>query len=76
MNSQSFYHRGTEILKIENEFILDNENFQQDFIYVSRGFVNALCRDLVPVLEITNEWHHFFVKDDEYGWKANKIYFK
>ncbi|MFA6336058.1 MAG: hypothetical protein WCX48_11025 [Bacteroidales bacterium] len=68
-----FYRRGTEILKIENEFLL---NLDEDFIYVSRGFVHALEIGLKPVLFQTQEWHHLFVKDDEYGFKAEKIYFE
>jgi hypothetical protein len=30
----------------------------------------------LPTDEIANEWHHYFVKDDDYGFKAKKINFK
>ncbi len=60
-------------MKIENEFLLNLDN---DFIYVSRGFVHALEAGLTPCFKQTSEWHHLFVKDDEYGFKAEKIYFE
>jgi len=76
MTSQSFFHRGTEIVKIENEFLLNNEDFQEDYIYASRGFVHAVELGLIPTDETTTEWHHYFTKDVELTWKANKIFFK
>jgi hypothetical protein len=72
-------HRGTEIVKIENElsfeFILSNDDFSEDYIFVSRGFLNALKSGLTPTNDITSEWHHYFVKDSDYGYRAEKIYF-
>lgn len=75
MKTQSIYHRGTEILKIENLILIDHEDFQDDFIYVSRGFFHALELGLTPITGKSNEWHHYFVKDEEYGFDARKIYF-
>jgi preprotein translocase subunit YajC len=70
------FHRGTEIHKIENQFSLKNEDFQDDNIYVSRGFISALKRGSIPTDDTTSEFHHYFVKDAERGFKAKKIYFK
>lgn len=73
MTTYKIYHRGTEINKIENEF--DFGLFDDDFVYCSNGFVAALNRGMQPTNEITDEWHHYFVKDADYGFKAQKIYF-
>lgn len=71
----TFFHRGTEIVKIENDFFGLNQDFNEDFIYVSRGFKAAIERGLEPTTEMTDEWHHYFVKDEDYGYKAKKIFF-
>lgn len=65
-------HRGSQVFKLENEFTI----FESDFIYVSLGFIAAIKRGLEPTNEKANEWHHIFVKDAEYGLKAEKINFK
>lgn len=67
------FHRGTEINKIENEF--PKLFGYDDFIYVSNGFLNATQRGLTPTSDVNHEFHHYFVKDPEYGFKAQKIYF-
>lgn len=73
MKTYKIYHRGTEINKIENEFQFGL--FEDDFVYCSNGFVAAINRGLEPTSEITEEWHHSFVIDSEYGFKAQKTYF-
>lgn len=84
-NRQSIYHRGTEINKVffyDVEELLEsigldsNEVYnlladENEFIYVSNGFCAALKNE-----EIQNgEWHHYFTKDENGQFEANKLYF-
>ena len=79
METTSIYSRGTEILKTENEFWTPNNNlgeeFEEDFIYVSRGFAHAVDNGLVPVEFHTEEWHHIFAKQEDGSFTARKIFF-
>lgn len=68
-------HRGTEIVKIENELPLNNGIFEDDYIYCSCGFLKALNSGLLPTQEFTTEWHHFFIKEGN-DFICNKINFK
>ncbi len=79
-------HRGTTINVIENEFWAPNHNlgaaFNEDFLYVSNGFMTALENGLMPVKEITvldtnkyGEWHHIFIKQDDGSFEASYVRF-
>lgn len=49
---------------------------EEDTILVSNGFVCAINEGKVPTNEMTSEFHHVFVKDAEYGYKAINVNFK
>ncbi len=84
MKAIKFNHRGTTINKIqfsEIESILEDKGFNVDncfnamadeneFIYVSNGFVSGLNND-----NNDEEWHHFFKKDNDGGFEAFKMSF-
>lgn len=80
-------YRGTTINKIENEFWTPNqtivEEFNDDYIYVSNGFLSALNDRLTPVEAISvldtnkiGEWHHLFTKNNDGTFNVKYIRFK
>lgn len=71
------YHRGTTIVKIENEVYQNGllDIFSDDFIYCSLGFLNALNRGLVPTTKYTEEFHHYFEKQNDGTFECKKINF-
>lgn len=85
MKIQKLNIRGTEMNKIrfaEIESYLEergldvNSAFAQmadenEFVYVSNGFINGLVRDEKQ----DGEWHHFFKKDTEGHFIAGKLQF-
>lgn len=85
MKIQKFNHRGTEINKIsfsEIEFDLEqkginaNEAFSvmaddDENVFVSNGFV----RGLKSVENEIGEWHHYFIKESEGHYIAEKLKF-
>ena len=85
MEVTKIYHRGTEINKIqfsEIEYLLEEKNidvmdaFEQmadskEFVYISNGFLTGLNADEADF----NEWHHFFKKDADGNFEADKFYF-
>lgn len=84
MKTYTFEHRGTQINKIafsEIEYILEEKGLNADtafnlmadeneFIYVSNGFVSGLKKDNNE----NGEWHHFFIKDGN-SFNAGKFNF-
>ena len=84
MKAIQFNHRGTTINKIqfsEIESILEDKGFNVDscfnamadeneFIYVSNGFVSGLNND-----NNDEEWHHFFKKDNDGSFEAFRMSF-
>jgi hypothetical protein len=85
MNAQTINHRGTAINKLqfsevedllENKGINVNEAFnlladEKEFIYVSNGFITGLKADEKG----ENEWHHYFIKDVDGTFTAEKFKF-
>lgn len=80
-------YKGTTINVIENEFWTPNhelgESFNEDFLYVSNGFMTALNNGLIPVEVISildknkfGEWHHIFVKQEDNSFEAAYVRFK
>jgi len=86
MEIQKFNHRGTEINKIafsEIEFDLEGKGLdvdsvfmqianEKEYIFVSNGFVNALEREENVS---ANEWHHYFIKESDGHFRAEKLNF-
>lgn len=87
MNVQKFNYRGTEINKVLFEELEDamtslgmnvkeskmllTDNLESDFAYVSNGFLCGLRQE-----EITqNEWHHYFIKQNDSSFEAEKFNF-
>ena len=72
---KTIYHKGHTINLIENDYfnIIESED---DNILVSNGFMCAINDGKLPTNETTSEYHHIFVKDAEYGYKAKEINFK
>ena len=84
MKKQTIYNRGTEINKInfsEIEDKLEEKGFnimsvfnliadENENIYVSNGFVRGLLNENEP-----SEWHHYFVKQEDGSFEAEKMYF-
>lgn len=80
---QKISHRGTEINKIslnDNYDELSELNYfnelcliadEKEIIYVSNGFLNALKKEKFE----EGEWHHYFVKDKEGHFEAEKFNF-
>lgn len=85
MKSTQFNYRGTTINKIqfsEIEEYLEEKEFnvnncfnmladENEFIYVSNGFVRGLTSEENEDVE----WHHFFKKDEEGNFEAFKMSF-
>lgn len=84
MKATKFNHRGSEFNKIqfcEIEDYLTQKGLNVDaifqmiadeneFIYVSNGFVSGLLND-----NEDGEWHHFFKKDTDGNFIAGKLRF-
>lgn len=85
MKIEKYNIRGTEMNKIqfsEIEFDLEakglnvNEAFElmadeNEFVYVSNGFVRGLNADVNE----SGEWHHFFKKESDGNFTAGKYKF-
>lgn len=80
-------YRGTTINVIENDFWDPDHNlgepFNEDFIYVSNGFLSAIEMGLSPVEVISvldknkiGEWHHLFVKQEDGSFEAVYVKFQ
>lgn len=86
-NRKSIYNRGTEINKVyfydvedlfENLSIDSNQVYnlladENEFIYISNGFCNALKNSSEDIQN--GEWHHYFTKEEDGSFQANKFYF-
>lgn len=84
MKTLKIQHRGTEINKIQfseiESYLIDlglNADVvfaqiadENEFVYVSNGFVSGLKKEAVEA----GEWHHFFVKDGN-SFEARKMQF-
>ena len=79
-------YRGTTINVIENEFWTPahdmGEAFNEDFLYVSNGFMTALKNGLMPTKTISvldtnkfGEWHHIFIKQADGSFVASYVSF-
>lgn len=85
MKVQTFTHRGSQINKIpfsEIEYDLQDKGFntnelfckmadENEFIYVSNGFLRGLNEDVNQ----DGEWHHYFKKDSDGDFYAEKLKF-
>lgn len=86
MKIQKYNIRGTEMNKMqfsEIEEILIEKHFnvqevfekiadQNEFIYVSNGFVKGLTSEINEI----GEWHHFFKKETDGTFTAGKLSFQ
>lgn len=86
MKTQKFFVRGSEFNKLqfsEIESYLEakginvNAIFSQiaddnEFIYISNGFVNSLLKNE----NSQEEWHHYFTKNSDGTFEAGKLIFK
>jgi hypothetical protein len=85
MKTQKFFVQGSEFNKMqfsEIESYLEDKGMnvnaifsqiadENEFIYVSNGFVNGLSKDE----NSKGEWHHYFTKNSDGTFDAGKLMF-
>lgn len=86
MGALKFSYRGSEINKLpfsDIEYYLEEKGFnvselfdmmadEREYVYVSNGFL----RGLMAEENEPGEWHHFFKKDSDGDFVAEKLEFK
>lgn len=85
MTTEKINYRGTEINKInfyDLEDLLEQKglykkvfnnclNEENDCVYISNGFLLGLNQE-----EVTpNEWHHYFIKNEDNSFECEKLKF-